>query len=126
MAAGRRWGKSSIAVTLCLRTALEGGRTWWVGPTFPLAQIGWRILKRFSRQIPGVEIREADRLVILPGRGEVQVKSADNPDSLRGAGLDGVVIDEAAYVKEGPGRSPSGRRWPIDRDGLSSSRPRTA
>ena len=100
LAAGRRFGKTSLAVTLCLRTALEGGRTWWVGPTFPLAQIGWRILKRFSRQIPGVEIREADRLVILPGRGEVQVKSADNPDALRGAGLDGVVIDEAAYVKE--------------------------
>ena len=100
LAAGRRWGKTSLGVTLCLRTALERGRTWWVAPTFPLAQIGWRVCKRLSRKIPGVEIREADRLVILPSRGEIQVKSADNPDSLRGAGLDGVVIDEAAYAKE--------------------------
>jgi predicted phage terminase large subunit-like protein len=30
----------------------------------------------------------------------VTVKSADNPDSLRGAGLDGLVIDEAAFVPQ--------------------------
>lgn len=100
LAAGRRWGKTSLGVTLGLRTGLEGGRAWWVAPTFPLAQVGWRVLKHLSRKIPRVEVREADRMVALPGGGEIQVKSADNPDSLRGAGLDGVVIDEAAYAKE--------------------------
>ena len=100
LAAGRRWGKSSLGVILALRTGLEGGRAWWVAPTYPIAQLGWRVLKQLSRKIPGVEIREDDRIVRLPGGGEIQVKSADNPDSLRGAGLDGVVLDEAAYVKE--------------------------
>jgi predicted phage terminase large subunit-like protein len=100
LAAGRRFGKTSLGGTLCLRTALEGGRAWWVAPTFPLAQVGWRVLKVLSRKIPRIEIREADRMVVLPGGGEIQVKSADNPDSLRGTGLDGVVLDEAAYVKE--------------------------
>lgn len=39
-------------------------------------------------------------MIILPNGGEIWVRSADNPDSLRGEGLDFVVIDEAAYVNE--------------------------
>ena len=77
LAAGRRWGKTSLGVTLCLRTGLEGGRAWWVAPTFPLAQVGWRVLKVLSRKIPRVEVREADWMVVLPGGGEIQVKSAE-------------------------------------------------
>lgn len=100
LVAGRRWRKTSLGVQLCLVTALRGGRTWWVAPSYPLTQVGWRFLKHLIRQIPGAGIREGDKIVTVPGGGEVQVKSADNPDSLRGAGLDGVVIDEAAYVQE--------------------------
>ena len=36
----------------------------------------------------------------LPGGGEVQVRSADDPDSLRGEGLDLVVLDECAFMKQ--------------------------
>jgi hypothetical protein len=39
-------------------------------------------------------------LAALPGGGTVQVRSADNPDALRGEGLDFVVVDECAYVAE--------------------------
>jgi predicted phage terminase large subunit-like protein len=86
---------------MCLEKALEGQkRAWWVAPTYPVATIGWRFLKSLARQIPGAAILESERLVTLPTGGEVQAKSADNPDGLRGAGLDFVVIDEAAYVKE--------------------------
>ncbi len=56
--------------------------------------------RHLARQIPNADPSESERLIVLPGGGEFQVKSADNPDSLRGAGLDGVVVDEAAYVKE--------------------------
>jgi predicted phage terminase large subunit-like protein len=100
LAAGRRWGKTSLGVTLGLRTALERGRAWWVAPTYPLASIGWKVARHLARQIPNAEAHESERLIEFPGRGEFQVKSADNPGSLRGAGLDGVVVDEAAYVKE--------------------------
>lgn len=34
----------------------------------------------------------------MPGGGMVGVRSADNPDSLRGEGLDFCVMDEAAYI----------------------------
>ena len=36
----------------------------------------------------------------LANGASVSVRSADDPDSLRGPGLDGVVIDEAAFVRE--------------------------
>jgi len=53
-----------------------------------------------SQQIPGAEIRYSDRLITMPSGGTVQVRSADNPDSLRGEGLDFVVLDECAFIKE--------------------------
>ena len=48
----------------------------------------------------GAEIRKVDRQVILPNGGEVTVRSADNPDSLRGEGLDFAAFDECAFVPE--------------------------
>lgn len=100
LAAGRRWRKTSLGVQLCLSTSLGGGRTWWVAPSYPMAAIGWRMARHLARQIPLAEIREAEKLIVFPTRGELQVKSADNPDSLRGSGLNGVVLDEAAYAQE--------------------------
>lgn len=58
------------------------------------------MIRRIAVQIPNTQIRESERMVILPTGGSVQVKSADNPDSLRGEGLNFVVIDECAFVKE--------------------------
>ena len=100
MACGRRWGKSRLGSLLCIAVASKGGRAWWVGPTYPVASVGWRMIRRIAAQIPGVDVRESERMVTLPTGGTVQVKSADNPDSLRGEGLNFVVIDECAFVKE--------------------------
>ena len=89
-----------MACDLALQTGLEGKRAWWVAPTYPVSQVAWRELRFASRQIPGVDISESDRRITYPTGGWVQVRSADNPDSLRGDGLDLVVIDEAAFVTE--------------------------
>ncbi len=99
-ACGRRFGKTRLGAALCMMTAGGGGRAWWVAPTYPVAQVGWRLIRRLSNQYPGAVIRQGDRLVELPTGGAIQVRSADNPDSLRGDGLDLVVIDECAYVRE--------------------------
>jgi hypothetical protein len=48
----------------------------------------------------GAEIRKVDRQILLPNGGEVTVRSADNPDTLRGEGLDFVVLDECAFIPE--------------------------
>ncbi len=100
MACGRRFGKSRLGALLCLAKASKGGRAWWVGPTYPVASVGWRMIRKLVAQIPGAIVRESERMVTLPNGGTIQVKSADSPDGLRGEGLDFVVIDECAFVRE--------------------------
>jgi hypothetical protein len=97
---GRRFGKTKLGAVLCVASSLQGKRVWWVAPSYPMASIGWREIKQLAVQIPGAILRESERMIEMPGPGRVQVKSADNPVSLRGEGLDLVIIDECAYVDE--------------------------
>lgn len=101
---GRRWGKTILGVFLCFKCGFEGGRAWWVAPNYKIANEGWVELKKLVRQINEslpykIEIRESDRQIAFPaqlGGGLVEVRSSDVEGSLRGAGLNLVVIDEAA------------------------------
>ena len=97
--AGRRFGKTRLGVWECIDVALHGGRAWWIAPSFPIARVGWRPLKRIGAKIPGVDVRLAEMSIMMPNGGEVSVKSADNPDSLRGEGLNLAVMDEHAFMK---------------------------
>ncbi len=86
------------------RGAVQGYDVWWVAPDYPIATIGWREIKGLARQVPGAEVRESERRIEFPSGGFVQAKSAHDEGSLRGEGLDRVVIDEAAFL-------PSADRW---------------
>ena len=99
LSAGRRWGKTRLGVNECIDAASKGGRAWWVSPSYKTSEVGWRPLRQIAHKIPGAEIRLVDRMVTLPGGGFVAVRSADNPDSLRGEGLDFVVMDECAFMQ---------------------------
>lgn len=104
---GRRWGKTTAGLLATVEGhgpriggfsgALEGGSIWWVAPSYPVSSMIWRNLKHALRGA-WIEKNENERRIVLPGGGSITVKSADNPDSLRGAGLDGVVLDEAAFM----------------------------
>jgi predicted phage terminase large subunit-like protein len=74
-------------------------RIWWVAKNSGVASLIWRDLK-LTLQGVWTEKNEVERRVVLPGGGEIAVKSGDEPDSLRGPGLDGLVIDEAAHQVE--------------------------
>lgn len=100
LSCGRRWGKTRLGTALCTEVGLQGGRAWWVAPTYKLANVGWRGARGLGIQIPGAEIRMGDRMVVYPGGGTVEIRSADDPQSLRGEGLDFAVLDECAYMKE--------------------------
>lgn len=100
VAAGRRWRKTSLGVIAALLTALDGGRAWHIFPSYPMSQVGWRMLRGLARQLPDRAIREGDRLITLPSGGMAQIKSASDPDSLRGEGLDLAILDEAALIRE--------------------------
>lgn len=104
---GRRWGKTLLGSALCVETALKGGRAWWVAPSYQIARVGWMGAKDIARQLPETIypatekfIKEGEKTISFNSGGELRIRSADDPDSLRGVGLDYVVLDEAAFMKE--------------------------
>jgi phage FluMu gp28-like protein len=101
LACGRRWGKTRLATVMVVAEALRGKRAWWVAPSYKMGRVGWRLIKRLVKQLPFTcRVREDEHLIEMPTGGEVAVHSADDPDSLRGEGLDFVVLDECAYMKQ--------------------------
>ncbi len=46
-----------------------------------------------------MQISETERRIDLPGGGSLAIRSAHYPDTLRGAGLDFAVLDEAAFME---------------------------
>jgi len=102
LCAGRRFGKTRLGIHMCMEVALNGGRAWWVAPTFAIARVGWRALENAAYSFPE-EIRPkislANMEVIFPNGGSISCKSADNPQRLRGEGLNFLVMDEAAFIK---------------------------
>ena len=99
VACGRRWGKTTLGLAMASAVAQAGGRVWWVAPTYGLAFHPWRALRLAHRDIWEAKL-ESERHIDLPGGGSLTVKSADDPDTLRGVGLDFVVLDEAAFLSE--------------------------
>jgi predicted phage terminase large subunit-like protein len=109
---GRQWGKTVLGAIKCIEEAVAGGHVWWVAPTFPIGQLGWDIIDHLCRQIVGTRFEGRPIFKItLPTGGTIQLRSSDNPDSLRGATLSGVVFDEAAQAKP--------EAWPYLRPTLS-------
>jgi len=99
LVAGRRWGKTRLGVWLCIAKSMQGKKTWWVAPTYSMANEGWKEIRTLGKDY-GVTIKEGDKTLYTPTGGYVTVRTADNPDRLRGAGLDFIVLDECAYIKE--------------------------
>lgn len=105
VSAGRRWGKSEMCAHIALERALEepGSTVWWVSPTYEAAnEYG------FNKTVPllspdvvdGPPKRSKPRKIDLVNRSSISYRSADREDSLRGAGVDLLVIDESAAIPE--------------------------
>jgi len=100
----RRAGKTVATVNDLIKRALMNERTWpppryaYIGPYYNQAKrIAWGYVRHFADVIPGRHFVESDpKILQLPNGAEVRVLGADNPDSLRGDYLDGVVCDEFA------------------------------
>lgn len=101
--AGRRFGKTILSSVILVVSAIkEKGVYWWVSPTKDVGRPAWRMVKNFVKKIYGetVRVNETLKFIELPNGSVIEFKSADNPDSLRGEGLSGLVMDECAQVKE--------------------------
>jgi hypothetical protein len=101
--AGRRWGKTYLAIRELARTCrLPNKRAFYVAPTYRQAkQIVWDQLKYRLQDLNWVEkTNESDLTITLRNGSRISLRGADNPDSLRGVGLDAVVLDEFAMIDE--------------------------
>lgn len=99
--AGRRWGKSVLSQLIVLQWASrESGLYWIVSPTIVQAkQIHWRQLQRIVPQEWIAKKNEVERSITLKNGSVIELKGAENPDSLRGVKLRGLVIDEIASIR---------------------------
>jgi hypothetical protein len=100
LAAGRRFGKTFLALVELIRAAsVPGHLAWYVAPTYRQARrIAWKLLKKMTREYRASKPNETDLSVELIGGGTIALRGADNYDSLRGNGLDFVVLDEFASM----------------------------
>jgi hypothetical protein len=99
--AGRRFGKTHLSIReLCYHAKDPGKDVWYVAPTYKMArQIVWRKLKNKLQDLNWVaKTNETELTISLVNGSVIALKGADNYDSLRGVGLDFIVLDEFADI----------------------------
>lgn len=101
--AGRRTGKSNLSIKKIIAAGLEapaGSAVLYVGPTqAQTRQIAWdAIIDQGRDVIKASHVNSMD--ITLVNGVKIHLRSAENPDTLRGLKLYFVVIDEAAFIKD--------------------------
>lgn len=109
--AGARFGKDRASINEMIRlfaamlsedrddTLVPRVMGWIVAPTYKLARQNWLELKYFFPDAWVTNKNEAERQLTTIGDGLIEVKSADDPDSLVAVGLDVAVFTEFAKTK---------------------------
>lgn len=99
--AGRRFGKTHLAIRTLAEWAHEPNKeVWYLAPTYRQAKmIAWKKLKKKLVELKWAEkINESELTITLKNSSVISLKGADAYDNLRGAGLDGLILDEAAVI----------------------------
>ena len=95
--AGRRFGKSVLAVNECIDRALakQSQKIWYCSPLYKQTkEIAWNLFDFYVPKEFILKKNEAELKLILINGSEVSLKGTDNPDSLVGVGLNFAVLDE--------------------------------
>ena len=99
----RRAGKT-VAVTNDLLRDLMRSRSFmpavaYIAPLRNQAKrVAWPLVQHYMRAIPGTRFDQAELVAYAPGDRRFFVLGSDNPDSLRGTGLDAAALDETAQI----------------------------
>lgn len=99
--AGRRFGKTHLSIRqLCYHAKEPDRNVWYVAPTYKQAkQIVWRKLKHKLQDLRWAKkVNESELTIELKNGSLISLKGADNADSLRGVGLDYLILDEFADI----------------------------
>ncbi|WP_243544727.1 terminase large subunit domain-containing protein [Pseudodesulfovibrio tunisiensis] len=102
----RRFGKTVLSVNRLIRAAREAGVDDWRGayiaPLYKQAKaVVWDYLKQYcGRGNPDCDVKfnESELRADFADGARIRLFGAENPDSLRGLYLDGVVFDEVAQM----------------------------
>lgn len=107
--AHRRWAKTLYSVNKCVfgtdahagAITKSGGVFWLVFPTYKQGKMAaWKMLKDVAMSTNRVKsVNETERYIKFNNDSEIHIKGSDQPDSLRGGGLDGLCLDEYAIQK---------------------------
>jgi len=104
---GRRFGKTTLSLRELFKFANKPNQeVWYVAPTYKQAKgILWRKLKKklYDLNWPqyygkALKVNEAELYVDLPWGSRIALKGADNYDSLRGVGINFLIMDEFADI----------------------------
>ena len=98
---GRRFGKTFLAIHELARFArFPNRKVWYVAPTYRQAKaICWQeLVQRLRKHNWLSEVNNSDLTVILRNNSRISLRGADNENSLRGIGLDFLVMDEFADI----------------------------
>lgn len=75
--------------------------SWYVAPTYRQGkEILWALLKKLTPQGYVESANESDLSMRLTNGSVMAIRGADNPDSLRGVGVDLVCLDEFAFMQK--------------------------
>jgi len=99
---GRRFGKTHTAIRELCKFARYPNRTvWYVAPTYSMAKnIVWEALQDRLRGLNWIKkINQNELWILLVNGSKISLKGSDRFDSLRGAGVDFLVMDEFADIK---------------------------
>lgn len=94
-----------MAITALMVEALKKPDSlfWYIAPTYRQAkQIAWTMLTQKLRDLPPELVHRSNETqlsVTIGNNSKIELKGSDSEDSLRGSGLDGVVLDEYASMK---------------------------
>lgn len=95
---GRQAGKSTAALNELLSKAWQepGTILWFISPTYDQAKVQYRRLVGMLWPVREIMIKknQSELRIKLENQSEIQFKSGENFEALRGSTLDGVVIDE--------------------------------
>lgn len=107
---GRRFGKTDgLTQRPYYWMRRDPGLYWWVGLSWRSASLkrAWREVVGIALQIlramglnPRDHINRSEREIRLPGLGEIWFRTAENPPSLAGEGVKGVILDEYTLMRE--------------------------
>ena len=104
LVSGRRFGKTYLCITEMMKYASRVNQTiWYVAPTFKMArEIAWSKLKDMLHQFNWIEnVNESNLQITIKKTGSrISLKGCENYDSLRGVGIDFLILDEFADIDE--------------------------